>query len=310
MVQILNPVPNSKTLRQQAFQEGLDRAMSGVGQLYAENLQKQKTKRQQAFENIQNAVALRNKGYDVTPEQLEQINQQNSGGLSSIFSEEKPVDYSGVLSKRTPEYEQGIRDKQVEREIQLQRLKNLKSGKYSAGGGKPAPISGYSQVDESVKVTPQDVEAVKKSDTATKNVVDRVNSLAEKIKKFGFSSGLGLTKADIAIDSDLSDLRLEMKELADLGAIAGPDLDLVNESLGVLSGPIDKLNPLISREDAIEQLKEVANKAINRSKNIAETRGLKRTSKAPQFIDPYKKKVNDQIKSLSREEKIRILEGR
>lgn len=283
MVQILNPVPNSKTLRQQAFQEGLDRAMSGVGQLYAENLQKQKTKRQQAFENIQNAVALRNQGYDVTPEQLDKINQQTSGGLTSIFSEETPIDYGGILSKKT---------------------KNI-----ADAGGKPSPVIGYTE-DESAEVTKQDIEAVKKADVATKNVVDRVNSLAEKIKKFGFSSGLGLTKADIAIDSDISDLQLEMKELANLGALAGPDLDLVNASLGVLSGPIDKLNPLISREDAIEQLKEVANKAINRSKNIAETRGLKRTSKAPQFIDPYKKKVNDQIKSLSREEKIRILEGR
>lgn len=310
MVQILNPVPNSKTLRQQAFQEGLDRAMSGVGQLYAENLQKQKTKRQQAFENIQNAISLRNQGYDVTPEQLEQINQQNSGGLSSIFSEEKPVDYSGVLSKRTPEYLQSIEDKKIEREIQKQRLKNLKRGKYSAGGGKPAPVIGYEPAEQNADITKQDVETVKKSEATTKNVIDGVNSLAEKIKKFGFSSGLGLTKSDIAIDSDIADLQLEMKNLAELGAIAGPDLDLVNSSLGVLSGPIDKLNPLISRKDAIDQLKEVANKAINRSKNISESRGLRRKGEELKFKDPYENKIQNEIKSLTREEKIRLLEGR
>lgn len=106
MVQILKPVPTSRTLRQQAFQEGMDRAIGGIGDIYSQYKANQQTKRQQALGNIEAAAKLRSQGYDVTPEQLESIAQQSQGGgISDIFSfsEKEPINYGDILSKKTEE---------------------------------------------------------------------------------------------------------------------------------------------------------------------------------------------------------------
>lgn len=132
MVQILKPVPTSRTLRQQAFQEGLDRAMGGISNIYGQFQQQQQTKRQQALGNIEAAAKLRAQGYDVTPQQLESIAQQSQGGgISDIFSlsENEPVNYGDILSKRTPEFTQ----KQEEKK------NKPKGGSPGKSGGSYAP---------------------------------------------------------------------------------------------------------------------------------------------------------------------------
>jgi uncharacterized protein YnzC (UPF0291/DUF896 family) len=294
--QIIQQVPDEKTIRQQALQQGFDQVGQGLVNYIGAVDQQKATKRQQALDLLNTTSKLREAGYDVTPDQVKQMYfPEEKPSFKSVFGfggDEEEIQeqapQADLFAKRTPEYLQGEEDKKIQREIQLARLKNLKSGKYSAGGGKPSkPVSGYETASPDVKVTPQDIEDVKKSEIATKNVVDRINSLSKNIKEYGFATGFGITKGDRAVGSDIADLQLEMKELARLGALAGPDLELVNASLSTLSGPLDAINPLMSREDAVAQLKTVAEKAVNRLKNISETRGLKKTSENIKFIDPY-----------------------
>ena len=134
MVQILKPVPTSRTLRQQAFQEGMDRAMGGIGDVYSQFQQQQQTKRQQALGNIEAAAKLRSQGYDVTPEQLESIAQQSQGGgISDIFSfsEKEPINYGDILSKRTPEFTQEQTNKKLIVESKVSRPSKKSSGPYA-----------------------------------------------------------------------------------------------------------------------------------------------------------------------------------
>lgn len=92
---ILQP---NKTSRQQAFNDGFQQ----INQSIADAFGKRETDRQRAF---QQAMGLRQAGYDVNPEQLQEASYGN-------------VSLQDVLSKRTPEYEQALQEKRAEKERQ------------------------------------------------------------------------------------------------------------------------------------------------------------------------------------------------
>lgn len=127
MVQILQPVPNSKTLRQRAFDEGLSNAASGFAGLMQGFENQQKTKRQQAFDSINTAIKLREAGYDVTPEQVQGMIPKEKSFFDSFLSSEEETQPQSVdvFSKRTPEYEQAKLDQARKRKLEELQIEDL-----------------------------------------------------------------------------------------------------------------------------------------------------------------------------------------
>lgn len=123
MVQILQPLPSTRTLRQQAFDESMGQIGQGIAGFA--QAQDQRTQREQALQGdiLKTTAALRESGYDVTPDQVaEQMKPKTSKGiLSSLFgSNEEESDTiepkQDIFAKRTAEYKSKENDKSLQRQ--------------------------------------------------------------------------------------------------------------------------------------------------------------------------------------------------
>jgi hypothetical protein len=152
-------------------------------------------------------------------------------------------------------------------------LKNSQVAKnnYEASGLNDQ-IPGFRKVAAG-KATDKDKETLKSMNATTLNVQKTANNLIDKITTNGITSGLGITVADKQVTQDLKDLQIQMKNLFDLGVLNGPDVDILNDALGSIQGPVDMLNPFNTREAAKAQVETVINNAFDKLKNIAASRG-------------------------------------
>ena len=134
------------------------------------------------------------------------------------------------------------------------------------------PIPGF-EINEGYTLNEKDRDLLKTQNAAAQNIQTVGKRLLDGIDKNGITSGFGFTDADKAASQNISEMQLQLKELFNLGAITGPDMDLVNANMGKLQGPIDMLNPFNTREDAKNQIKNVINSAIQRVSGTAQARG-------------------------------------
>lgn len=332
MVQILQPQPSTRTLRQQAFQQGIDQIGQGLAGFAG--AYDQQTQRQQALQGeiLKTTAALRDSGYDVTPDQVAaQLAPKESGGfLSKLFgsSEQPQQNQSDILSKRTPKYEAQQEAMEIDRQLKKTQLEELgkpygqtreaqkalfaedisnrKSRREMEEKKSKYKIPDFELADQSYSPTPQDVETLKKANKVSKDMANIVNSLAQNVKEYGLSSGLGATTGEQKVEKDISDLIIAIKEAANLGALSGPDMGLAEAAIGRLRGIGDKLNPFTSREEAVMGLADIVNKSNQKVESEAASRGFNRTGKVPQFINPYAKEQKGKIRVSNGKEVLEI----
>jgi len=143
-------------------------------------------------------------------------------------------------------------------------------------------ITGYNVADpDNVVPSPKDAEEVKKATGSFKALKSTADEVREKFKtasrwdRFGsvkipFTSlHLGTDKG-MSLDSGLTDMVIQLKELANLGAITGPDLLLMESAMGNVTG----IGSLVGgSERALRQLTDVINRARAKVRTNATSRG-------------------------------------
>ncbi len=308
MVQIIQSQP---TQRQSALELAGQQAIQGFGQVFQQG---QQTKRQQALQALDTAIQLRGQGYDVNPEQVQQLYAQPQAGFGDVFSkrtaeftakqeaERAKLEREAMSQGAEIEFKKAQTEalkteaplKAQERMLQMQKIqadlaaspiarrkaeaeiKKLESDVASTS--KSMEVPGYKNVS-GFKPTEKDVEELKKLTKTTENIINASNSLKDSLKKYGVSSGLGITEGGRRVDQDLTSLQIELKNQYELGALSGPDMGLVNNAIGKISGIGAYLTPSNEKEAAIAQVQAVVEKALRNQAAAAEARGFQPVGK-------------------------------
>jgi hypothetical protein len=121
----------------------------------------------------------------------------------------------------------------------------------------------------------KDAEEVKKYNASNKNYQQIGNRLAGRLSALKTMDRAGVTNAYKLIEQDLTQMALQAKELANLGVLNGPDLELVNKDLGSIN--LSSINTL-GTDAAVGRLKAALETAQNKLGNLASARGYKSRS--------------------------------
>lgn len=145
-----------------------------------------------------------------------------------------------------------------------------------------ANITGYNVADpDRVIPTVKDAEEVKKATGSLKALQGTGTEVQGRFKDAGPLDRFGSvripftnkqlgTEKGIALDSGITDMVLQLKELANLGAITGPDMALMESAMGNITG----VGALIGNKDrAIQQLNDVMKRARSKVETNATSRG-------------------------------------
>lgn len=136
-----------------------------------------------------------------------------------------------------------------------------------------ASIADFEIADPSIIPTTKDAETVKKLNQSNKSYQQIGTSAIEKIKKANPKNPAYYLSNDYKmLQQDLTKMKLQAKNLEDLGVLNGPDLSLVNETLG-------SINPttltLLGTEAAAERLKASLATATSVLNNAAAARNYR-----------------------------------
>jgi hypothetical protein len=207
--------------------------------------------------------------------------------------------------------------KRSEQQALLKDLIAMKGGEYRFAVGEKqanpfmakaqqqANITGYEITDpQNVMPTSKDAEEIKKATASLKGLQSTGVKIQDDIggssplDRFGavtipFTDKKIGTEKGIALDSDLTDMVLQAKELANLGAITGPDMKLMESAMGNVTG----LGSLVGgKERAKKQIGEIIDRAKTKMGLSATTRGY---TPHQGYLDPPKSTAK---KALSYEE--------
>jgi len=143
-------------------------------------------------------------------------------------------------------------------------------------------IAGYNVADpDNVVPTPKDAEEVKKATGSFKALQSTADEVmgnfegASRLDRFGsvripFTSKHIGTEKGMSLDSGLTDMVIQLKELANLGAITGPDLLLMESAMGNVTG----IGSMIGgKPRALAQLTDVLKRARAKVQTNATSRG-------------------------------------
>lgn len=299
-MQILQSGPSEFTLRQRAFRNDLNQGLQAGANLF-EGIreQEQLTLRQKALDEQRNLENLQlSQSLGVTPEQVQAFRETGAttemgvddmgppapnaigkalalmGQQRQASFDQKKLEQARNLRRQKMEDERlGLTNEKLRADIQ--QLNNPTIG--NQGEIRKVGVAGFEVADPKYVPTKEDQTKLKNTMEATRNIMDTAQKLTDALESAGGpTSGLGLTQADRNVGQFQTALQLQMKELFNLGVLNGPDLDLLNDALGRLRGPVDQFT--VSKSEAISQINNVINDAVNRSRISAETRGYKPTS--------------------------------
>ena len=145
------------------------------------------------------------------------------------------------------------------------RIENKKNQKISE-----VAINDFDFISPDIIPTQKDAEEVKKFNASNKNYQQIGNRLASRLESLKNTDRTGVTNAYKLIEQDLTQMALQAKELANLGVLNGPDLELVNKDLGSIN--LSSLNTL-GADAAIGRLKSALGTAQNKLGNLSNARG-------------------------------------
>lgn len=328
-MQILPRTPSARTLRQNAFNQGVDQigqGIAGFANIYEKN---QATERQQAFDVLKTTAALRENGFDVTPDQVAaQLKPaQSKSGFMGLFrggSDEEEIEGAptqapaqDIFAKRTPEYIQKQNDASMKRKVDQAQYDDL----YDANGNRrPFMQTSKGQeyaTKESFDRSQKNYEREQKKEEDSKksvleiedrrqNILDNVDAAINQIKEYGTYEATGSENENL--NRWMSNVATDMAKLADPSSVARP-----SETEAVLKNLVSPTATGMTNSTALDILKNFKNEVNARADKAYKIRGIDSPGKyLPQNFNGSTavKEVHPQVKAMSREEKIKILQGR
>lgn len=312
MVQIIGPTPRQMSFADEAGSKRGDSMIDLVAAISQKQADNKVTQRQQALDVLNTAAKLRESGFDVTPDQVaQQFKQADSGGMfGNLFGnssqEVNPLQGQGDLfSKRTPEYLQKQQDASIDRKLKQAQLYEigkpfLQSNKGQEFVAKETFEAGRKRVEKEEKDLQEKQKSVLEIESRKQNIMDNLHLLKNQIKEDGTYELFGSHNQDLVRRGE--QVATDMAKLIDPQGVARPtEVEMYMKSLGVEPNMASSRNTSV-----LKGLDNFENEVNKRAQTAYEVRGLP----APGQQQVIPKVDIDQIKSLSREEKLRFLQGR
>lgn len=135
-----------------------------------------------------------------------------------------------------------------------------------------ASIPDFVVADPRIIPSAKDAEEVKKQNQAYKNFSNLGNDALSIVRNLNGYDRTGLTNNYASLQQKITEMRLQAKEMANLGVLNGPDLGLVDQTLGGLDlVTLNRLGP----EAAAKRIEEAISTAESKLNNAASARGYK-----------------------------------
>jgi hypothetical protein len=287
------------------FGQGVNNYYQMQDRKRTQSIQDEAIRRQQALDsqnlaNNQEDREMKRKEYGINAELKKAQIEEMSLPFEQTRDYQKAKALEGLKSQnRAPvmSYEEKLNMKMAKQEeADAKKIENKKNQKRS-----DSAIADFELANPDIIPTSKDAEEVKNLNASNKSFQEVGKRVAGGVGK--------LTKLDLTtmtnnwkmVQQDLTEMKLQAKNLADLGVLNGPDLTLVNETLGSLS-PSNLA--ILGPEKAKQRLEMALKTANDKLVNAASARNYKPIGGKPKqapVIDPAA------IKATSREEKIKFL---
>lgn len=194
----------------------------------------------------------------------------------------------GNLNSRAESYVDPIT--RMQQRADIAELKKIEGEKRKAVESvKQLLPAGYELADPDKLVpTADDAKKIKDTVISGKNVVAGISDLKGLVNKHGVILGVPGKATDDFIRTTRG-VQLKLKELENLGVLNGPDLKILEDSIGTIMGPKAKY---LGQEAVMDTLKQVENKINREIENSATVRGYKRSATK---LDPLKQEAKNKL---------------
>lgn len=264
----------------EGYSAGQRRQTDALNEMAKTDLQQEALKRQRAMQTFEvaNSIAT-NTGKQVDPSVVApMIESGNFQGLGEILK----------AAPNTPKYDQALEDRKLNKDYKESQIKKnnntvpalsyeqkleKKNEIDQQQKIKQANIQDFDLIDPSIIPTTKDAEEVKKLNASNKSYQEIGLGAIEKLKKSDPRNPAYYISNDWKmLQQDLTKMKLQAKNLEDLGVLNGPDLGLVNETLG-------SINPstlaMLGPEKAAQRLKASLDTASSVLVNAASARNYR-----------------------------------
>lgn len=192
----------------------------------------------------------------------------------------KSIDSSKARAGQSERIKIGAEQREEERRIEREARKIENEKKK---GLQEAAITDFEVADPNVIPSSKDAEEVKKLNAANKTFVQIGERASAKLLELDPKKPVEFAKGYKQLIQDVTEMRLQAKELANLGVLNGPDLKLVDETLGSV-GLTDLA--VYGREEAANRIKNAIATANQKLSNVAAGRGYKPKAAPQKQADP------------------------
>lgn len=225
---------------------------------------KAKQDRELVLANAQKSKALYEAG------QLSKPVQERDDYIKSIDSAKarSEISSSVVADRMAAQEEQRIA-------AEARKLENEKKGKIQE-----AQIQDFDLIDSNIIPSSKDAETVKGLNASNKSFQGLGTSVSEKLLKADPRNPAYYISNDWKLlQQDLTKMKLQAKNLEDLGVLNGPDLGLVNETLGSIT---PSTLAILGPQKAAERVKAAMDNSQKVLMNAASSRNYKPKPTRPQ----------------------------
>jgi len=260
----------------QGFGQGIQNFQSQQGKQEAQALQEEARRRQQAMQEIELAQTLGNQyGRDIMPEQVRPILSGGSINLAELLAS-APQSQKSLSAQN-----------EAQRLAQKQELDHQKTiaeiNKLNRPGGQiqdraaiefkkemaKSKIPDFDIADPTILPSAKDAEEVKKMNVANKNFINSGNKALSTLEGADRLDATGFTKKGGDFNQNVTEMKLQAKELANLGVLNGPDLKIVEDALGAAQRDMLIYGPEVAKERIAGSMQT----AIEKLGNTAGSRG-------------------------------------
>lgn len=264
----------------QGFGQGFQNYQQGQNQKLAQANQAEATRRQQALQ----AFEIENKIAETTGRFAAQ-------GSGQVVLSGMPTDIGAALSQpMTPKFEAAQKALELSNratearinkdnraaakapELTYEQKLEKKVQKDAEVKVRQAQIADFEVANPSIIPSSKDAEEMKKLNFSNKNLQDAGKGLITKLGAITTQDRTGLTNNWKLIEQDLTQMALQGKELANLGALSGPDFELMNKDIGSIS--LASINTIGAKGAAV-RIKAMIDRAQSKVHNAASARGYK-----------------------------------
>lgn len=177
-----------------------------------------------------------------------------------------------AIRRITGEQALGLQKLKGEQELEQIKAKPQAQAKArSAGGGESAVIPGYEMVS-GASPTKDDVKKAKQSAIAFNRFEKALDALESAVKKYGVRS-LPFSEGRAEIERAASQVVIEGKEAANLGALAGPDMNIILASIG---SPTSAKAAVLGDQEYLNLLRNAKQSSVNQHDATIGVYGFKR----------------------------------